>query len=255
VRVGLLTLIAIAGCGRVGFDGLAAGGDDVNPGNGDGANGDGGGGQGDGGTTPDALVVPNCGATVVIDDKFADMTRGSEWTAVNTSLYGVVEANDMVRVVFPGNATANTRAGYRQAATMSFTGTCAIAEISAVPSGSPNAYAYLRLGTPTLNVEVVVENGMVIARFTNGGTSGQNGNVAYNATNHRFLRIRSSTAGSYNFEVAAAYTGPYQNLGLAGGAIVSTISPGSIEIGGSTTTMSAAGAGEVDFERFVLLGP
>jgi hypothetical protein len=255
VRVGLLTLITLAACGRVGF-GPIGGGDDVNPGDDDDATGDGGtAGQGDGGTTtPDAFAIANCGSNVIIDDKFSDMTRGSQWAAINTGPFLVTEPFDTLRVTFAGNTAANQRAGYRQAVTIPFTGICAIAEIAAVPSGSPNAYLYLRLGTQTLNVEMVVENGMVIARFTNGGTSGQNGNVAYNATNHRFMRIRES-GGSYNFAVAPALTGPYQSLGIAGGAIISGVSPSSIEVGGATTTLSAAGAGDATFESVLLLGP
>jgi hypothetical protein len=255
VRVALLTLITLAACGRVGF-GPIGGGDDVNPGDDDNGTGDGGTtAQGDGGTTtPDAFAIANCGSTVIIDDKFSDMTRGSQWAGINTGAFLVTEPLDTLRVTFGASMPANQRAGYRQAVTMPFTGICAIAEIAAVPSGSPNAYLYLRLGTPTLNVELVVENGMTIGRFTNGGTSGQNGNAAYSATNHRFLRIRQSGSG-YNFEVAAALTGPYQLLGFGGGAIVSAVSPSSLEVGGATTTMSANVAGDASFERVLLLGP
>jgi hypothetical protein len=101
---------------------------------------------------------------------------------------------------------------------------------------------------------MVVENGMVIARFTSGGTSGQNGNTPYDAINHRFMRIRES-GGNYNFAVAPALTGPYQSLGTAGGALISGVSPSSIEVGGATTTMAASLAGNATFERVLLLGP
>jgi hypothetical protein len=252
VRIWVIALVIVTACGRLGF-GPIGGGDDVNTGNGDGGGsttGDDGGGQG----TSDAAVIPNCGSTVIIDDTFSDMSKGPEWTSVNTSIYFMIEAADMLVIDFGGAEPPNTRAGYRQTASNTFVGTCAIAEITAVPDGSPNAYAYLRLGTPTLNVELAVENGQVIGRFTNGGTSGQNGNAVYDAANHRFLRIRNS-GGNYNFEVAPAITGPYQNLGLAGGAIVSSVSPSSLEIGGATTATTASSAGDVRFERVLFLGP
>jgi hypothetical protein len=256
VRVALLTLIALAGCGRLGF-GPIGGGDDVNPGDDDDATGDGGtNGQGDGGTTtPDAFAITGCGPTIIIDDDFANGTVGTEWTVVNATGYAVNETGGAMSVGFPATANANTHAGYRQSTSGSFSSVCAIAEITSVPSGSANSYAYLRLGTETLKVEMVIEGGMVIARFRNGGTSGNNGNVAYNPTSHRFLRIRETGGGSYNFEVAAALTGPYQSLGLAGGAIISTVSPSSLEVGGATEATAATSAGTATFERVLLLGP
>jgi hypothetical protein len=76
---------------------------------------------------------------VIIDDPFDDLMRGNEWAAINTGPFAVSEPSDTLKVTFAGNAPANQRAGYRQAVTMSFTGICAIAEVAAVPSGSPNA--------------------------------------------------------------------------------------------------------------------
>ena len=55
--------------------------------------------------------------------------------------------------------------------------------------------------------------------------------------------------------VAPAVTGPYQSLGTAGGAIISGVSPSSIEVGGATTTLAATGAGTATFESVLLLGP
>lgn len=254
-----MTLIAIAGCGRFGF-GPIGGGDDVNPGGDDGGDGgggqgDGGGGQGDGGTTPDAFSIAGCGPNVIIDDDFANGTIDSEWNAVTAAGWTVNETGGAMSVAFPANANSNTHAGYRQSTSDSFSGICAIAEITSVPSGSANAYAYLRLGTEVLKVELAIEGGMVIARFRNGGTSGNNGSVAYNPTNHRFLRIRETGGGNYRFEVGASLTGTYQMLGLAGGAIVSSVSPSSLEVGGSTEANAATNAGTATFERVLLLGP
>jgi hypothetical protein len=246
-------MLLLAGCGRLGF-GPLSGGDDVDPGDDDG---DGGTSTGDGGQRDaaiDAFTVTGCGATTIINDDFADSATGSQWTVVNTSTYVVTEATEAVTVTFPATAPSSTRAGYRQAASVSFINTCAIAEIISVPSGSPNAYAYLRLGTPTLHVELVIENGMVIGRFDTGAQSGTSGSVAYNASNHRFLRIRHN-GSNYNFEVAAAFAGPYSLLGSIGGAIIAPVSPSSLEIGGATTATNASGAGNVKFERLVFLGP
>jgi hypothetical protein len=246
-------LIALAGCGRLGFGPLAGGDDATGSGDGGGTGDDGG--QGDGGVTADALSVVGCGSTVIIDDDFADGTAGSAWSVVTVAGWTVSETGSAMSVAFPATANANTHAGYRQSASGSFSGVCAIAEVSKVPSGSANSYAYLRLGTDALNVELVIEGGMVIARFRNGGTTGNNGNVAYNPTAHRFLRIRETGGGNYTFEVAAALTGPYQSLGLAGGAIVSTVSPSSLEIGGATEATAATNPGTATFERVLLLGP
>jgi len=256
VRPWVFALVSLTACGRLGFGPTGGGGDDVT-GNGDGGGngGDGGGGQGDGGTMPDAFSINGCGPNVIIDDDFADGTAGSQWTVVGVVGWTVTETGGAMSVGFAANANANSHAGYRQSTSGSFSGVCAIAEITQVPSGSVNSYAYLRLGTETLKVEIVIEAGMVIARFRNGGTSGNNGNVAYSATNHRFLRIRETGGGNYTFEAGATLNGTYQLLGIAGGAIISTVSPSSLEVGGSTEATAAANAGKATFERVLLLGP
>lgn len=242
-------LLAAAGCGRIDFDSLGSSTSGDGGGSGDARNS-----AGDSGAGVDALSITGCGPTTIIDDDFADGTLGSEWTQINTGGYAITESGGALTITYPASAAADSRGGYRQTASMSLVGTCAIAEISVVPAASANSYAYVRFGAPTKYVEIAVQNGMTVARFFTGATAGTNGSAAYSATNHRFLRIKQSGSQNYNFEVAAALTGPYQTLGSAGGALVDP-SPTSLEFGGSVQTTAANNAGSVRIERVLLLGP
>ncbi|HEY5928177.1 MAG TPA: hypothetical protein VIV11_41100 [Kofleriaceae bacterium] len=254
-----IAIVVLAACGRFGFDPHTGGGDDVQPngdaqGNGDG-NGTGDGGTGDGAIDAPALISPNCGTTVLINDDFGDGAIGSQWTMVTSAGYTVNEAGGNVAVTFPATANANTRAGYRQVASVPFANVCAIAEITGVPA-SAQAFVYVRLGTPTLNVEMYVQAGNLTARFTNGGTSATiGGATAWSATNHRFLRVRNTGGTNYVFEAGPSLTSFPTFLGSQGGILLNNLSPSSLEIGGSTSTMAASGAGTVRFESVTFLAP
>lgn len=249
MRSCIAALVLVAGCGRFNFDPLGGG----TGGNGDGgSNGDGR--SGDGGAGVDALSISGCGSTTIIDDDFADGAIGSQWTEINTGAYAISESGGAVTITYPASAAVDSRGAYRQTATMSLVGTCAIAEISMVPSAAATSYAYVRFGAPTKFVEIAVQSGMVIARFFTGSSAGNNGMVAYNPVAHRFLRIRQSGSQTYNLDVAAALTGPYSTLGSSGGAVVDP-SPTSLEVGGSVQTTAATSAGSVRIERAILLGP
>lgn len=242
----------VAACGRIGFgatDGGPGGGGDDAPGGGGGDGGGDGAVAGDG-PMPDALIASACATTTIIDDPFT--TAGmAGWNAVNTSTFTMAETGGLERFSVPTSVAANTRAALQQAQTQSFSGTCAIAELSRAGTGA-NVRSYLRLGTPTKNVEIYVVNGQVFGRFTNGGTSGTSGPVAYDPVQMRFLRIRASGGQNYAME-----TGPdlqtWNLLGIQGGAIVDP-SPSYVEVG-VLVAGAVAAATTVEFERVLFLGP
>jgi hypothetical protein len=245
-----------AGCGRFGFD-PPGGGDDVHWGDG-GGNGDGSG-TGDGNITGDAavdaLLSPNCGTTVLINDDFGDDAMGAQWTAVSSAGYMVAENAGRVAVTFPANASANTRAGYRQTASVSLTSICGIIELVQIPNASSTGYAYVRLGTPTLYVETFVQAGNIGARFDTGAQTGTiGGQQPFNATNHRFLRVRNTGGNSFTFDAGPSLTSFPTLIGSQGGAILNGISPSSLEIGAATETATST-AGSIAFESVVLLAP
>ena len=255
-----IAFVLLAACGRHGFDPLTGGGDDVQNGDG-GGNGDGGS-TGDGGITGDGAldattqISPNCGTTVLIDDDFGNGTIDAGWTMVTSAGYQVVETGGRVAVTFPAMANANTRAGYRQSATIPFANVCAIGEITSVPNASTTAYAYVRLGTPTLNVEIHVLSGNLGASFTNGGTFGTIGGATpFSATNHRFLRVRNTGGSNYAFEAGPSLTSFTTSLGTQGGMIVQTVSPSSLEVGAATGNAAVSSGGSAAFERVLLLTP
>ena len=115
------------------------------------------------GTSSDKLISPGCGTTPIWSTTSRDgvMDAGDEDRHVART---VTEAGGDLRVDFPATAPASTRAGYRQAATVDFTGTCAIAELVQVPTSTAAAFAYLRIGAPAKNIEIFVEGGQLIGR-------------------------------------------------------------------------------------------
>jgi len=245
--VRVLWIVLLVGCGRFGFDPQGAGDDmQVDDARGDGPGGDGGVGD------PDALIS-GCGTTQILVDDFSDGVIDARWTMVTGAGYSIFESAGLVRVVFPATASADTRAGYRQAATVAFTNTCAIVEIVGVPTGA-NARAYLRLGTPTLNVELWVQNGRINGGFVNGGTAGSSGDIPFDPVNHRFVRIRNTGGNTYNFEAGPSPTSFPTLLGTQGGGLVMP-SPSSLEIGGMATPNAATNAGSVTFGSVTFLGP
>jgi hypothetical protein len=243
-------LVLLAGCGRIGFD---------LTGDGNGPSGDGSahpeaGSGSDGSLGIDALTSPGCGTTPILIDDFADDAIDARWSVVNTGGYQVAETGGKVQIGYPATAPASTRAGYRQAATVDFTGTCAIAELVRVPNTGVAAFAYLRLGSPTKNIEMFVEGGNLFGRFSTNGTSGTIGPKPYDAVAHRFVRIRSTGPGNYVLEAGPSLTQFTTTIGTEGGTVVDP-TPGSLEIGTSTDWSMVSGGGVVEFESLIFLGP
>jgi hypothetical protein len=247
VRAFLLVLVLASGCGRLGFgatgDGGTGGGDDV------GGGGDDGGGNSDGAI--DGPSSPGCGSTVIVDDDFADGVVGAAWMTVNTDNWLVTEGSGHAQIVVTIPVAANSRGGFKQVQSQALAGTCAIAELTAATL-SAGQYAYLRFGTPTKNVELVVIGGQVIGRFTNGGTNGTAGMANYDGVAHRFLRIRV-TGNNYQMSAGPSRTSFPTNIGSVGGVIADP-SPTSLEIGSATGAQTSL-VGSVQFDSVTFLGP
>jgi len=241
-----LLLLVLAGCGRIGFGETTGVGPSSDAHRGS-ALFDG----GDAAGTIDALTSPLCGATVILADDFADGVVGSgPWTQVPALATGLSEQGGTFNIAVLGNATGGQHAGLRQTASESFTGICAIAEIDTTCTGT--VHSYVRLGTQTNHVEMYVANGQLYGEWTNGGTTGTNGPVAFDPVADRFLRIREQ-AGNYHFEMGPSLTSFPSTLGLQGGAVVMP-GPSSFEIGADITATTSAST-SCAFASAVLLGP
>ena len=243
-----LVLVLVAACGRVGFD--AGGGS--GPGGGDGGGGGGGGGGGDGAidTTPiDALISPGCGTTTIVASDFSTTTSGFLVSGI-VGNYATSQSGGLQHFDSTGMVTAAAYAFLHQVQSVSFTDTCAIAELVQVPAPAV-AFVYLRLGTATNNVEMRVSNGQISGKFTNGGTSGTVGPLVYDAVAMRFLRIRN-VADVYHFEAGPSLAQFPTSLGTESGALVMP-SPSTLELGLSTTANTTGVSAAFDSVRF--LGP
>lgn len=237
----MVLVTVLAGCGRIGFgpDGVGAG--DA-----------GGDGRGDGDAAADAFASPGCGATAILTDDFDDGVIGPAWTAMTPHAWTVSEAEGVLRVAPPFSPALPDSAGYTQTATVGFAKTCAIAELVAVPTGSPLVYAFLRLGTAQKNVELVVEDGQLLGRFNNMGTTGTTGGGAYDPVADRFLRIRN-TGSSYVFETGPSLAS-FTSHGLVGGGVVEP-SPSTLQLGAGTEAGTTLVSGSAEFANVWFLGP
>jgi hypothetical protein len=248
MRLLALLLVLATGCGRVGFGGIGTdgggGGDDAG-GGGD----DGGGGDPDGAI--DGALSPGCGNTVILDDDFADGVIGPAWITVNTGNWLVTEGGGNAQILVTVPVAASSRGGYKQVQSQALPGTCALAELT-MATLSTGQYAYLRFGTPTKNVEIVVLDGKVTGRFTNGGAGGTVGSVTYNAQAHRWLRIRV-IGNAYHMELGPTATSFPTGLGNIGGVVVDP-SPTSLEFGSATGAQMSL-VGVVELSTVMLLGP
>lgn len=244
-----LILLAVAGCGRIGFGGFDGG-----AGSGGDAPGGGGDAGGDGAVSDtqmiDASISPSC-AAVIIDDDFTTAGNGA-FTPINTSVYSMTESGGVLRIGVPVGTGINTRAAMQQTASQSLVGTCAIAELS-MSGNAANVRAYLRLGLPAKNIEMYVEAGQLWGRFTVNATTATIGPTAYNPTTMRFLRLREIGNRNYAVEYGPSLTGVFQMMGAQGGAFADP-SPTSIEVGVAAVG-NVATSTTVELERVLLLGP
>ncbi len=239
-------ILLACGCGRIGFD--ITGGGNGDP--------DGGGGTGDGalgdGAMIDAAMIAGCGTTPILIDDFQDGLLDPAWTFVSGVNFSTSESGGTLAVAPPPSTPGAARAGVKQVATVSPAGICAVAELTAIPIGSADVYAYLRFGGPTAKVEIAVQNGMLLGRFTMGGSSGTSGSLAYNPAAHRFIRI-SHPANSFVF-AAGPSLASFTMIGSIGGAIV-VPAPQSFEIGAATDVATSGLSGTARFASVTIVGP
>lgn len=197
----------------------------------------------DGGATTNRL-----GAGGYVNDNFNDNTFDtSKWTRSNATQ--IVEASQQIQL-----STTTTAAYYNLISLKSFSliGSSAQVEIADIGNTAITSYeAYpLQINASASNkVEFAIAGGNLLARKIVSGTPTTLATVTFNATNHRWLRIRES--GGTTFWDASADGSSWNNIHSVANPITLTtvyleITVGTWQAEGSTTTLkldNVAGGG------------
>jgi hypothetical protein len=189
VRAALL-LATACGCGRIGFGALAAGST---------------GGDGNGGVPGDVAPPDACPPTVALMDDFIATTPGAIWTVKQTSDASVSQGGGAMTIAFASNVQTNTIAGLELAAPTSFADACAVVDLRAVPNQAAlGAAAMIAIGTNIVNVRFLVIAGELQSLCDETANRIVHLDVrTYDATAHRYLRLRHASASGWFWEVSA----------------------------------------------------
>lgn len=159
--------------------------------------------------------------------------------AVFTEGAGVAtQANDYVEFAGPASTAGNNLAYYDSVNRYDGTNTEAVIELLAVPDGRAVFKVYATGFLNQYEVYVVVEGGRLKAYMVNAGTSALRFDIAYSATNHRWIKYHNS-GGSQLWSTSPDRTtwtqqhselDPFNladvRLRFGGGTTASTASPG-----------------------------
>lgn len=222
MRAGLLLVICLVGCGRVGYTALPsvvadAGEQDAGPfdagvrdagadasdagpadaGPADASIDDAG---HDGGV--DASIDLPCGAIVLVDDDFEDGVTGADWRLFAHDGITTVEETGRVHVRLAASVDAPRYGGYETMPARDLTGFCTTLDVAVVPSTTTDALAFVKIIAGAREVEILESAGLLYARTWDTGVITNIADVPYDPVAHRHWRIRDA-GGSIRLEVSA----------------------------------------------------
>lgn len=196
--------IALAGCGRIGFDPAGGGG------GGGGAGGDGGSSSGDG-----PIVTGSC-ANIVFSDAFQGMTTGGSWFPVvggtGSCNIGVNVTTGNFAMSISGASDPSCHAGLRQNPYVDLHGTCAVFEIQTVPTSSTDR-GIVAVGTDTDLVGFRIEVNLSAVSRT-GGADTELASMPFDPQTQRFVLVAQTGTG-FALGAAPVASGPFQTIASA----------------------------------------
>ena len=227
MRAGLIALICVAGCGRVGYAVLPQSVADatVDPGadgghvgemdsgrdaeadagdvDGDAGDVDGGGDAGDVDGGGDASIDLPCGTTVFFADDFEDGTAAPQWVPFAHRGMTTVEETGRLHVRFaPMTGTPPAYGGYQTMSLGDLPGACVTLDAPDVPELATDGIAFVKILAGTREVEILETRGRLLVRTADTGVTTVVANIGYDALAHRHWRIRDA-GGSIRCEVSA----------------------------------------------------
>jgi hypothetical protein len=194
-------------------------------------------------------------ATPLFSDTFSDAVPDPFWTVTQGTGLTVSEAGGVLRAQW-ASAAGNQTARYEKATPLDFRDGCALFEIVTLPTGS-SRFAFARIGVTDQNVRFYVgqigANTMIFAEHRKGQLSTGLGNAIFDATKHRFLRIRNMGT-TFFLETSGSAAGPFVLLGSANDTNIIPAAT-TVSMGGGTDTAPAAGNTVAEWSSFALFGP
>lgn len=200
---------------------------------------------------PDArpldAYIPLCGSTVVFKDDLSDTTAAPLFTAGADAGMTVTEGGGHVDVTFAASVVANSYGYYDSASNYTAEGLCVALEISQVPAN--NGLAFFKWQSGTTEVEFALSAGTLTMR-TRNPTLVDRKTIAFNATQHRFWRLRQQNGTSY-WDTAADGVAYTQQISVNG---VFTPMTANVQFGAGAYVDTNNG-GNARFESIVAHGP
>lgn len=202
----------------------------------------------------DATPAGSC-ATTRFTDSFSDGVADPFWTVNQGTGLTISETAGVIRAQF-ANAAGNQTARYESAAPLDFRDGCALFEISTLPTGS-SRFAFARVGIADQNVTFrlgdVGGSPMVFAERRKGQLNSGLGSAIFDATQHRFVRIRNMGT-LFLLETSGSASGPFVLLGSANDANIDPAST-TVSVGGGTDATPPTGTTSAEWSSFALFGP
>src|SRR5262249_12638820 len=137
-------------------------------------------------------------------------SRNNLFSGFTDSAVQTVDTNQRLEIgPLQQNASGSHYNGIRSATTYNFSGAYVYVELPQAPASATAADAMLTIGKDVNDYyRIYVESGNLICQQKIGGTKTDLLTIPYNATNHRFIRIRhDSVSGSVIFETATGSGG------------------------------------------------
>jgi hypothetical protein len=229
-------LVALAGCGRIGFD---AGAGPV----GDALLGDGTHGSGDAQVTTNSV----CPTTIALTDDFSAATTSPQWTPTVGGNMTMTQTNGFLEIAFSAGTTpSGSTSDYLQAVPIDYTESCTVVEMDTIPATTENGSVQIRIGN--LGSYVVFEEvtGTLheIAKAVIGTSQ------PYDPIAHKFLRLRHHQ-GTWYWEVSPDGM-TFTVLFTSPTAFVATPTTVTLELRATTGVQNG---GKVDFNRIDVTVP
>jgi hypothetical protein len=221
----------------------------------------------------DTTILPKTGTpppeTVLLADDFNDnIFNASVWSA-NNLFSGFTDATVLLNERNQGfeigalkqNTSGSHYNGIRSAASYNFTNAYAYVELAQAPVSATAGDAMLTIGRDASNYyRIYVEAGNLICQKNLGGAKAVLLTTPYDATNHRFLRLRhDAAAGNVIFETAPANAGQPGAWTARAGTTWDTaavpLSAVIFELKAGTWRVEASGPGTVIFDNFKAAKP
>jgi acid phosphatase len=169
-------------------------------------------------TAPGTILFDNFRAEkpVLLTDNFSSASIDStKWSSTlftgsqNTSV-AVADTNGQLQIgPLPTNASSSSYNGITSLSRYDFTGAYAYVQLVQPAASNSNAFTMFAVGNDTNNFyRFYVSGSSLVCEQKIGGTKGQVGSTAYNATTQQFLRIRHDTGtGNVVWETAPNNSG------------------------------------------------